>query len=183
MQQGAPDDFQTPDYALDILVPYLKKEWIIWECACGMGYLVDTLKKRGFQAKGTDILTGVDFLKSREDPFDCVITNPPYSLKDDFLKRCYELDKPFALLMPLTALEGQDRQALYRKYGIQLIIPDRRINFYTPTGKNTGSWFLTGWYTWKMDLPHDINFVEMTKKTKVVPTKVNNVNSLDKWII
>mgnify|MGYP003394350000 CR=1 FL=1 len=33
MKQGSADDFQSPEEALNILVPYLKKEWMIWECA------------------------------------------------------------------------------------------------------------------------------------------------------
>lgn len=182
MQAGAPDDFQTPDYALDILIPWLNKELIIWECAAGKGNIVKYLGSKGFNIKGSDVLTGVNFLTSKMESFDCIITNPPYSLKDKFLARCYDLGKPFALLMPLTALEGQERQSLYRKYGIQLLVPDRRINFYTPTGKNTGSWFLTGWYTWKMNLPHDINFVEMTKKTKIENHEIIEKSNLGEWL-
>ena len=183
MQQGSSDDFQTPDYALDILIPWLKKEWIIWECGAGKGNIVRYLEKQGFTVKGSDILTGVDFLTSKMEPFDCIVTNPPFSLKDDFIKRCYDLGKPFALLLPLTALEGKDRQSLYKKYGIQLIVPDSRINFYTPDGKNSGSWFLSAWYTWKMNLPHDINFVDMTKRTKVENYKVVEKANLGDWII
>ena len=132
--------------------------------------------------KGSDILTGVDFLTSKMEPFDCIVTNPPFSLKDRFLERCYDLGKPFALLLPLTALEGKDRQSLYKKYGIQLIIPDSRINFYTPDGKNSGSWFLSAWYTWKMNLPHDINFVDMTKRTKVENHKIVEKANLGDWL-
>lgn len=154
------DDFQSPEYCLDILIPYLNKEWMIWEPACGNGNLVEGLCMRGFRIGGTDILNGVDFLKQVVEEFDCIITNPPYSLKDEFIKRCYELGKPFALLMPLTALEGQKRQALYKKYGLQLVIPNRRINFETPSGQGTGSWFLTAWFCWGLNLPKDLNFVE-----------------------
>ena len=167
LKQGMSDYFNTPKYALDILIPCIKKEWRIWECACGTGNLVNKLIKDGFQVIGTDINIGYNFLECPDNittDFDCIITNPPYSLKDEFIKRCYELGKPFALLMPLTALEGQKRQALYKKYGIQLIIPNRRINFETPSGKGTGSWFLCCWYTWGLNLPKDLNFVELNNK-------------------
>jgi hypothetical protein len=43
MRQGSPDDFQTPDKALDILTPFLDKNKVIWECACGKGNLLDGL--------------------------------------------------------------------------------------------------------------------------------------------
>jgi len=93
--------------------------------------------------------------------FDAIITNPPYSCKDKFIEKCYETKKSFALLMPLTALEGKKRQQLYKKYGIQLIIPNKRINFETPSGKGGGSWFLTAWYCSGFNLPKDINFLEI----------------------
>jgi len=141
MMQGNRDDFQTPKQAIDYLIPYLKKEWIIWECASGKGNLVKAFEEKGFNILGTDIISNsvCNFLIWKPYmKFDCIITNPPYSLKDKFLERCYELKKPFALLMPLTALESEKRQKFYREYGIQLIIPNKRFNFETPSGKGGG---------------------------------------------
>jgi len=40
---GRSDEFQTPKYALDPLLPFLKKDWIIWECAWGKGSLAKHL--------------------------------------------------------------------------------------------------------------------------------------------
>ena len=31
MKNGSPDDFQTPVIALKLLIPFLKKDWVIWE--------------------------------------------------------------------------------------------------------------------------------------------------------
>jgi len=155
------DDFQTPPIALSPLIPFLKKNWTIWECACGKGLLVDELKNRGFSVIGTDIKNGFDFLGWKPEKFDCVVTNPPYSLKEKFLERCYELDKPFALLLPLTTFEGKKRQKLFKRYGVQVIFLDRRINFKIPSGQGSGSWFATAWFTWKLNLPSDLNFVEL----------------------
>mgnify|MGYP005839469041 CR=1 FL=1 len=171
MKVGSPDDFQTPEEAIDILVPYLKKDWSIWECACGKGNLCKGLNNNGFNVVATDIIQGIDFLEHSfaEDKifnFDCIITNPPYSLKEDFLKRCYEIGKPFALLLPLTALESEKRQKLFRKYGLQLIIPNKRYNFQTPSGKGSGSWFCSCWYTFGLNLKKDLNFVNARTNLK-----------------
>lgn len=156
-KQGSPDNFQTPEEALDFLIPFLKKEWVVWEPAEGTGNLVRGLIKRGFKVVSSD--KEFDFLKNFKE-CDCIITNPPYSLKQEFLERCYLLGKPFALLMPLTALESERRQDLYRKYGLQMIIPNKRINFETPSGKQGGAWFLTAWFSFGLNLPKDINFVK-----------------------
>jgi hypothetical protein len=163
---GRPDNFQTPREAINILLPYLKKEWQIWECAWGNGNLYNFLEEAGFNVLGTDINGeyghNLNFLTNiMSFPFDCIVTNPPYSLKNEFLARAYELNKPFAFLMPLTALEGKKRGLLYKKFGIELIIPNKRINFVTPSGKGSGAWFQVAWFCWKLNLPYQLNFVEL----------------------
>lgn len=151
------NDFQTPPVALKPLLPYLKKEWVIWECACGKGSLSLTLFNAGYKVIGSDIAFGDDFLIWQPEHFDCIVTNPPYSLKDQFLKRCYLLGKPFALLMPLTTLEGK-RQHWLEKYGIEVILLDKRLNFETPSGKGSGSWFATAWFTNWLSIGRQLTF-------------------------
>jgi len=158
------NDFQTPPEALDWLVPYLKRDWIIWECAAGDGYLVKGLLERGFTVVHTDIREdlpygGVDFLKDDcERNWRCIVTNPPYSLKNEFLERCYQLGKPFALLLPLTTLETQRRQRLFKKYGVEIILLPKRINFITPSGRGSGAWFAVAWFTWGLNIGKQLIF-------------------------
>lgn len=157
----APDDFQTPPEALVPLLPYLQKDWLIWECAQGKGYLTEALHEHGYTVIGSDILTGADFLTWTPEQFDCIITNPPYSLKHKFLIRCYELGKPFALLLPLTTLETRTRQRLFAKHGVEIILFDKRINFHVPSGKESKSWFATAWFTRGLNIGHQLNFVSL----------------------
>lgn len=157
---GINNEVYTPEIAIKPLLSYLKKEWMIWDCAFGSGRLAEHFNKYGFNVIG---LKGCNFLNKDSDKafkFDIIITNPPYSSKDYFLKRCFEIGKPFALLLPLTALEGIKRGKMFREKGIQLIIPNRRINFEIPSGKKS-SWFATAWFTWGLNLPKDLNFVEL----------------------
>jgi len=164
LEQGHRNDFQTPPEALSPLLPYISKDWWIWEPACGKGNLTNELNRLDYQCIGSDILTGWDFLKDEMPAYDCIITNPPYSIKHKFIARCYELGKPFALLMPLTALETEYRQSLYSKYGLQIILMPKRINFETPSGNGSGSWFATAWFTNWMKLPNDINYYQPNKQ-------------------
>lgn len=161
--QGASNDFQTPPEAISPLLPYLNKEWIIWECAEGKGKIKYFLIGAGFKVIGSDILTGQDFLKQQPaEEYDCIITNPPYSIKQKFLERCYALQKPFALLLPLTTFETQKRQKLFKKYGLEVIFLPHRINFETPSGKGSGSWFATAWFTWGLNIGKELNWVNPT---------------------
>jgi len=158
MRQGNPDDFQTPPVALKPLLPYLKKDWLIWECACGDGNLVREFIKLGYKCIGTDLKTGHDFLSFEPKYFDCIVTNPPYSIKQQFLERCYWWGKPFALLLPLTTFETAKRQRLFKKYGVEVIMFDKRINFKTPSGKGSGAWFATAWFTNGLNIGRQLTF-------------------------
>lgn len=159
MKTVSADDFQTPSIALKSLLPYLKKEWVIWECAEGKGNLTRALKEEGFEVVGTDILSGDDFLIYQPEKFDCVITNPPYSCKQKFLERAYSLHKPFAFLLPLTTFETQKRQKQFKKYGLEVIFLDKRINFETPSGKGSGAWFAVAWFTNGLNIGKELNFL------------------------
>jgi len=160
------DDFQTPAYALDPLLPYLNPEWVIWECAVGKGNLQNALMDRDFICFGSDINRcghHHDFLTTtplHAAKYDCIVTNPPYSLKNEFLKKCYDLRMPFALLLPLTTFETKKRQALFREHGVEVIFLPKRINFETPSGKGSGSWFATAWFTWGLAIGEQLVFSE-----------------------
>lgn len=147
MKNNSPDDFQTPASAIKPLLPYLKKDWAIWECASGKGNLVNALKANGYNTIQSDIIYGQNFLTDAPPPFfDCILTNPPYSCKDQFLERAYALGKPFAFLLPLTTFEGKKRQALFKQHGVEVLFLPKRINFETPTGIGQSSWFATAWF-------------------------------------
>lgn len=163
LKAGNCNDFQTPKEAIFPLLAYLKKDWVIWECACGTGNLVDAFTELGFTIIGTDILKGYDFLKwePHQGKYDCIITNPPYSIKEKFLERCYKLGKPFALLLPLTTFETAKRQQLFKKYGVQVLFFDKRINFEVPSKKESKAWFSTAWFTNWLNLEHEFNFVRL----------------------
>lgn len=51
--------------------------------------------------------------------------------------------KPFALLLPITALESLERGLMFRENGISVIVLDKRINFIKD---KKGSWFNTSWF-------------------------------------
>ena len=167
MGKTGSNHFQTPGYAIIPLLPFITIGWTIWECACGKGNLADAFVNHGFDVLDTDIIYGNDFFKTtpRKYEYDCIVTNPPYSgkNKENFLARCYELGKPFALLMPVDALGGKQRQKMYRRFGLQILMLGGRIDFETPSGKGTGSWFETAWFTHGLNLPSDLNFSEIRK--------------------
>lgn len=142
------NDLYTPREAIIPILKCLDKDKIYWECTdFGDSNIRKVMVENGFKVIATR-KEEFDFLK--DDPlfkFDVIITNPPYSLKNKFIKRCYELNKPFMLLLPLTALEGKERGKLYRQNGIELIVLDKRINFMK---EKNNVWFNTSWFCYKI---------------------------------
>lgn len=161
------DRCQTPGYALDPLLPYLPKDWYIWECAAGRGNLVSTLQYYGYTVTGTDIeWDDMDFFQCGPEfvpYYDAIVTNPPYSVKYQWLAHCYELGKPFALLMPVEMIGTKTGARLFDKYGIEIIYPTPRINFFMPEAGYTGNGaqFPTAWYCWKLGIGQEKTFVDV----------------------
>ena len=104
------DEFYTSESAILPLLKYLPKNIKIWECTdFGQSEITRILREKGYQVISTH-KKDFDFLNDQPDfDFDMIITNPPYSLKDQFIEKCYQYNKPFALLLPITALEGIKR--------------------------------------------------------------------------
>ena len=145
------DQCGTPGYALEPLLPFL--HGTIWEPASGEGLIVDYLSKNGLQVFGTDLLAGIDFHTNMPDQhFDMLITNPPYSDKYRWIARCYEIGKPWALLMPVETIGAASSQIYFEKYGVEIMYLNKRVNFKMPNKGWQGSaaQFPVCWYSWKM---------------------------------
>ena len=158
MQKEKNDELYTPEYAIKPLIKYLPKNIKIWECTdYGSSNITKVLKENGYEVITTH-KDNFDFLKDKADfEFNMIITNPPYSLKDKFIEKCYEYDKPFCLLLPITALEGIQRGKYWRKYGIDLLVFDKRIEYM-----NKSCYFNTSWFCWNV-LPQQLIFEELNK--------------------
>ena len=165
MKKEKNDELYTPEYAIFPLLKYLPKNIKIWECTdYGESNITKVLKNNGYEVISTH-KKDFDFLNDETDfEFDMIITNPPYSLKDEFIKKCYEYKKPFALLLPLTSLEGINRGKMYRENGIQLLVFDRRCNFIYDNAKKS-NWFNTSWFCHNV-LPDKLIFEELNKEEK-----------------
>lgn len=159
IKNGAYDELYTPKYAIEPLLKYLPKNIKIWECTdFGKSNITKVLKENGYQVISTH-KKEFDFLTDKANfDFDIIVTNPPYSLKDEFIKKCYEYNKPFALLLPLTSLEGIKRGQMFKSNGIELIVLDKRVDF---NGKGS-CWYNTSWFCWNV-LPQQLIFENLNK--------------------
>ncbi len=176
MRSNSPDDFQTEAAAVDFLHPYIPRKMgfvmpVVWEPACGKGNLVQALRDQGYVVNGTDIKTGHDFMETKPpEGTECIITNPPFSMKDEFLGRCYNIGIPFALLMPITTFDSIERRSMMDEFGVEVILPPRRIKFETPNHeqriadgkKPLTAWFYSAWFTWGFNIGSQLVFVRQS---------------------
>lgn len=181
------DQCQTPDYALEPLLPYLAGKRFIWEPAAGEGRIVRYFEKAGHLVIPGDILTGQNFFTATAPQCDALITNPPFSVKYPFIARAFEicvpLGLPFALLIPVSAIGAAGCNQLMAKYESDtgIILPDKRIDYYMPNKGDEGtSQFPSLWLCYKL-LDKPIVHVKLNKPAKrrrVAPVTTNTVNGV-----
>lgn len=146
------DEYYTPLYAVEIIVPYLKKKSIIW---CPFDTKKSNYVKKfielGHTVHYTHINNGEDFLTYIPDfNFDCIITNPAFSIKNETILKCLTYNKPFALLLPMTMLNSIETINIFNKFDVQFIIMDKRVSF------NGNRPNFTCWYVCNNFLPKNI---------------------------
>jgi len=125
------DEYFTPENVVEAILPHIPKG--VEKIWCPFDKLssnyVKVLLKNGYNVISSHIDEGGDFfLDEPEEDYDCIISNPPFSKKDEVLRRLHELNKPFAILLPLPSLQGQKRFPYL--LGCQALVFDKRINFY-----------------------------------------------------
>lgn len=110
------DYYRTPAHCTQALLSVEVLDPVVWEPACGDGAIAKVLEAAGYSVTSTDLHDRgygepcVDFLTATELRADCIVTNPPYELADEFALHALALgaDKVM-LLCRLAWLEGQER--------------------------------------------------------------------------
>lgn len=155
------DYFYTPTWVTELLLRHISfRGKIVLEPACGERHIVNYLKGSGISCYGFDIKSSYDFLKTSKDKvrltYDCIITNPPFSLKDQFIEKCIEIGIPWVLLLPIQSIQGKKRNELFSKVeDLSIIIPNKRVAFIG--GKNSPN-FASAWFCSGFKLPKQLIF-------------------------
>lgn len=130
----ASDEVYTPAYAVKPIIKYIERGnktfYTIW-CPFDKedSEFVKLIRAAGHKVIASHIDDGKNFFTYEpEEHYDYIISNPPFSIKDDILRRLYELNKPYAMLLPLPALQGQKRFPYIKD--CEALIFDKRINYY-----------------------------------------------------
>jgi hypothetical protein len=126
------DEYYTPAVMVNPILKYIKPESTIW---CPFDTVeseyVRVLSSAGHRVLYSHIWEGKDFLEYEPDePYDCIISNPPYSKRQEVLARLAELNMPYAMLFPITNLSLKHVTMFYIDKELQLLLFSTRIPFY-----------------------------------------------------
>lgn len=156
------DEYYTPEVAIKPILKYIKPSSTIW-CPFDKedSNFVKLLKEEGHKVLYSHIDTGENFFfYNPQEEYDYIISNPPFSLKDMVLKRLSELGKPYAMILPITALAGVGRFPYVKD--CQALIFDKRINFLVGEEKTaTNKVTFPSIYVCKNFLPKDLIFEKL----------------------
>jgi hypothetical protein len=129
------DEWYTSQETVDIAIELLDPEpnsLILCPFDSENSLFVKTL-----QAMEHTVIYGIqDFIDGQFHIADYIITNPPFSIKDQIIRKVYEYGLKSVLVLPIDALGGVNRHNLYREYGYPSVyVPSRRIAYYDEAGE------------------------------------------------
>ena len=124
-----------------------------WEPAAGEGDMAGVLQTYFETVYTTHILDGTDVFKSSIDAADWIITNPPFSLAEEFIRRAASLGKPFAFLVKSQFWHAKRRLSLFDEFPPSYILPlTWRPDFFFKDGHGGSPLMDVMWRVWLM--PH-----------------------------
>lgn len=160
-----PDEFfPTAEGTTRALVPVLREiGWpnYVWECACGEGHISKQLIAAGYDVTSTNLIdrgygsSPIDFLRV-ENRFErmpsSIVTNPPFSLSDEFLVHALVIlgIEHVAMLLPNGIWHAKNRVKLFHLHKPSLILPLTWRLDVTGGGAPTMN---CCWYVWTTLLP------------------------------
>jgi hypothetical protein len=153
------DCYETPTVAVTALLQAERLPKEIWEPAVGRGAIARVLGSAGHEVIGTDLIDygagyggGVDFLKVHTRFADCIVTNPPYRIANEFVAHALDLCPTVIMLLRLAFLESERRTGILEGRGLHRVHVFRKrlpmIHRDGWEGRKANSGMAFAWMRW-----------------------------------
>lgn len=172
---AASDERFTPPILVEPILPYIPANSTIW-CPFDTedSEFVRILTREGHKVIYSHIWDGKDFFTYEPDePYDYIISNPPFSRKLEVFQRLAELGKPFAVCMTTECLNYQNIGSFFTTHNLELLIPDKKVSYDGKTCSFNTSYFCNGMLPEKLiftHLPHNNTNADFVGSKMTVPT-------------
>lgn len=136
LNKAKSDEWFTPSSAVFPIMKYMDKNAKVW-CPFDTedSNFVKVLNNNGFSVINTHIENGEDFFDIEIPECDYIISNPPYSLRNEVLTKLFKIGKPFAMLMNTNGLfDSKIRWNLFKNNNFSLIYLKGRTSFMQEYG-------------------------------------------------
>ncbi len=179
-KRRALDDYPTPDWAIDAILPWVPLDGGALEPACGSGAILKRIRERvphanplagmeidptraqeareaGFLVRNVDALS--DAPAFEWGGFGLIITNPPFRQAEAFCRRALEAKGPrgcVAMLLRLAFLESAARYEFHREFPVTALHVFTSRPSFTSDGKTDSAAY--AWFVWG-GLARGINFI------------------------
>lgn len=169
------DLYHTPK---SLVWELLKREKFerVWEPACGNGAISDELDAYGILELATDVSMGFDFLSDSTVHMGDILTNPPFSLWDEFVMHAKSHCTGRVCMLGRTDCFGAHSRNVNGIWDQleKIYIFDRRIDYRTPL-RDDGLFhvgaMVTGWFIWDTTQPAETkwsgNIIDVQKYAKL----------------
>ena len=154
------DDFyETPEWCVEVLLRHVVLKHV-WEPACGRGAIARVLLRHGIDVTYSDLRDhgtgwanyGVDFLKHSGPMTRDIVTNPPYSLAEAFVRHALDITAGHAWVAMLLRNEWDcavTRDDLFvpgSRFASKIVLTDRPrwIPGSTERPRHNYAWFVWG---------------------------------------
>jgi len=128
------DEFYTPRYAIEPIIKYLKMKnfkKIYCPFDTNESLFVKELFLSGFDVTNSHISNGIDFFDIDFRGYDCIVSNPPYSIKGKVLEHLFKTGIPFAMLVGVVGLfESEKRFTMFENNKFEILYLNRRVAYF-----------------------------------------------------
>lgn len=159
------DEYYTPAYAVLPIEKYLKRKSTIW-CPFDKetSEFVKIFNNMGHTVIYGHIETGQDFFNVEVPMCDYIISNPPYSLKNQVFERLFKIGVPFAMLINFQGIfDHKDRFKMFRDNRTEMLWLSPRVNYIKPDSDNASGVPFQSGYLCSNIFKEQLNF-EFIKK-------------------
>jgi hypothetical protein len=132
-ERHSADFYPTPTDVTEALLRAFPQflSGVVWEPACGDGAISKVIARMGGRTVDTDLRVdsgfgegGIDFLKAVPPPgASFIVTNPPFNLSAEFIRRASETRLPFAMVLRGTYWHAKTRLPLFKDTAPSYVCP------------------------------------------------------------